>query len=42
MANKEREKELKELMKETMKYIDTKMATVEKSILKYADKTLSK
>lgn len=42
MASKEQEKELKEMMKETMKYIDTRMAMVEKSIVKYADKKLSK
>ncbi len=42
MASKEQEKELKEMMKQTMKYIDTRMGMVEKSILKYADKKLSK
>lgn len=42
MASKEQEKELKELMKETMKFIDKRIGELEKSLLKYADKKLSK
>jgi hypothetical protein len=42
MASKEQEKELKELMKETMNFIDKRIGELEKSLLKYADKKLSK
>ena len=42
MANKELEKELKELFKEIMDMVNTKSATLEKSIVKYADKKLGK
>ena len=42
MASKEQEKELKTLMKETMSFIDKRIGELEKSLLKYADKKLSK
>jgi hypothetical protein len=42
MGDKAREKEIKDLMKETMGFIESRMAAVEKSIAKYADKKLAK
>lgn len=40
--DKELEKELKQMMKETLDYANTRMGMVEKSIIKYADKKLDK